>query len=208
MTWNVDGVERQAIVYLPTARTASGKAPLVFAFHGHGNDARKFQRVGIDQDWAQAIVVYPEELLSPRDGAAGWQVEKGQVGDRDLKLVDRILSMLQKEYHVDDARIRPSVHLTVPRPLFHTAGTADRQIPFADQQEAMAAARRADSATGNGESCGPQCIFYRPEPGKPGSPVMTLIHGGGHIYPLEVSQMIVDFFRKYTLDASSRQHHD
>ncbi len=45
MTWKVDGVERQAIVYLPTAKATSGKAPLVFAFHGHGDDARNYQGV-------------------------------------------------------------------------------------------------------------------------------------------------------------------
>jgi polyhydroxybutyrate depolymerase len=243
MHWNVDGVTREAIVYLPTAKTASGKAPLVLAFHGHGDDARNFQGVGIHEYWRQAIVVYPEGLPSPRDGAAGWQVEKGEDGDRDLKLIDQMVADLRKQYHVDDARIystgfsnganltyllwaerpqifaafapvaariRPSVHFTTPRPLFHTGGTADRQIPFAEQQEAMAAARHANGATGKGESCGAQCTLYLPDlaGGKAGAPVMTLIHGGGHVYPEQVSQMIVDFFRKYTLTGASGQQHD
>ena len=235
MTWKVEGVERQATVYLPTAKTASGNTPLVFAFHGHGDDARNFQGVGIHEHWAQAIVVYVEGLPSPRDGAAGWQVEKGQDGDRDLKLVDQMLAGLREQYRVDDtriystgfsnganftyllwaerpkvfaafapvaARIRPSVHFTVPRPVFHTGGTADRQILFADQKEAIEAARQANGATGKGESCGQLCTLY---PSTKGAPVMTLIHNGGHVYPLEVSQMIVDFFRKYTLAAPSGQ---
>ena len=41
-----------------------------------------------------------------------------------------------------------------------------------------------------------------------GAPVMTLIHGGGHVYPEQVSRMIVDFFRKYTLAGASGQQHD
>jgi polyhydroxybutyrate depolymerase len=238
MTWRVDGVKRQAIVYSPTAATSSGKAPLVFAFHGHGDDARNYQGVGIHEHWAQAIVVYAEGLPSPRDGAAGWQVEKGEDGDRDLKLVDRMLAGLREQFRVDDARIystgfsnganltyllwaerpkvfaafapvaarmRPSVHLTVPKPLFHTAGTGDRQIPFADQKEAMEAARQANGATGKGEPCGLLCTSYA---STKGAPVMTLIHNGGHVYPLEVSQMIVDFFRQYSLAPPSGQHHD
>jgi polyhydroxybutyrate depolymerase len=243
MTWKVDGVTREAIVYLPTAKTAGGKAPLVLAFHGHGDDARNFQGVGIHEHWPQAIVVYPEGLPSPRDGAAGWQVEKGEDGDRDLKLVDQILAGLRESSRVDDtriystgfsnganftyllwaerpqifaafapvaARIRPSVHFTTPKPLFHTGGTADRQIPFADQQAAIESARRANGATGKGESCGTQCTVYTSDlsGGKAGAPVMTLIHSGGHVYPEQVSQLIVDFFRKYTRAGASRQQHD
>jgi polyhydroxybutyrate depolymerase len=236
MTWKVDGVERQAIVYLPTAKTASGKVPVVLSFHGHGDNARNFQGVALQESWSQAIVVYPEGLPSPRDGAAGWQVEKGQDGDRDLKLVDRMLSSLREQYRIDDARIystgfsngaiftyllwaerpqvfaafapvaarvRPSVHFSTPRPVFHTGGTADRQIAFVDQKQAIEAARQANGATGKGESCGPQCTLYLPDKGKIGAPVMTSIHSGGHEYPAETSQRIVDFFRKY-----SGQNHD
>ena len=244
MTWNVDGVTREAIVYLPTAKTANGKAPLVLAFHGHGDDARNFQGVGIHELWPQAIVAYPEGLPSPRDGAAGWQVEKGEDGDRDLKLIDQMVAGLRKQYRVDDARIlirrvssnganltyllwaerpqvfaafapvaariRPSVHFTTPKPLFHTGGTADRQIPFVDQQAAMESARRANGATGKGESCGAQCTLYTSDSsgGKAGAPVMTLIHSGGHVYPEQVSQMIVDFFGKHALAHTSGQQHD
>ena len=28
---------------------------------------------------------------------------------------------------------------------------------------------------------------------------MTIIHNGGHIYPLEAAQYTVDFFKKYSL---------
>ena len=94
------------------------------------------------------------------------------------------------------ARILPSVHLTVPKPLLHVGGTEDRQIAFADQKEAIEAARRANGATGKGESCGQYCTRYE---SKDGAPVMTIIHSGGHVYPLEVAQYTVDFFKKYSL---------
>jgi len=49
MTWKIDGVERQAIVYSPTAKSPSGKAPLVLAFHGHGDSADNFQGVDLQR---------------------------------------------------------------------------------------------------------------------------------------------------------------
>jgi len=231
MTWNIDGMERQAIVYSPSAKTPSGKAPLVLAFHGHGDTADNYQGVALHEHWAQAIVVYAQGLPSPRDGEPGWQVERGKEGNRDLRFVDQMVAALRKQFSVDDARIYstgfsnganfiyllwaerpnvfaafapvaarilPSVHLTVPKPVLHVGGTEDRQIAFADQKEAIEAARQANGATGKGESCGVHCTRYE---SKTGAPVMTLIHGGGHVYPLEVSQMIVDFFRKYSLAA-------
>jgi len=229
VTWTIDGVERQAIVYSPTAKSASGKAPLVLAFHGHGDTADNFQGVAVQQHWAQAMVVYAQGLPSARDGAAGWQVESGKDGDRDLKFVDQMLATLHQQFSIDDARIYatgfsnganftyllwaerpkvfaafapvaarilPSVHLTVPKPLLHVGGTEDRQIPFADQKEAIEAARQANGATGEGASCGLYCTRYE---SKNGAPVMTLIHNRGHVYPPEVAQYTMDFFRKYWL---------
>jgi polyhydroxybutyrate depolymerase len=229
MRWKIDGVEREAIVYSPTAKSPQGKAPLVLAFHGHGDSAENFQGVELQQHWAQAVVVYAQGLPSTRDGLAGWQVEGGKDGDRDLKFVDQMLATLRKQFSVDDARIYstgfsnganftyllwavrpqvfaafapvaarilPSVHLMVPRPLLHVGGTEDRQIAFTDQKEAIEAARRANGATGKGEPCGQYCTRYE---AKDGAPVMTIIHNGGHIYPLEVAQYTVDFFRKYSL---------
>jgi polyhydroxybutyrate depolymerase len=229
MTWKIDGVEREAIVHSPTAKAPSGKAPLLLAFHGHGDSADNFQGVGLERHWAQAVVVYAQGLPSTRDGLAGWQVERGKDGDRDLKFVDQMLVTLREKFSVDDARIYstgfsnganftyllwaerpqvfaafapvaarilPSVHLTVPKPLLHVGGTEDRQIAFADQKEAIEAARRANAATGKGESCGQYCTLYA---SKDGAPVMTVIHPGGHVYPLEVAQYTVDFFKKYSL---------
>src|SRR5687768_15946294 len=40
--WKVDGDERRGILYTPTVRSPEGKAPLVFAFHGHGDNVENF----------------------------------------------------------------------------------------------------------------------------------------------------------------------
>lgn len=106
MSWTVDGVKREAIVYTPV--TENGKVPLIFSFHGHGDTVDNFQGVDIQDAWPQAIVVYAQGLPTSRSGETplpGWQTEKGKYGDRDLKLVDQALASLRTKYHVDDARI-------------------------------------------------------------------------------------------------------
>jgi polyhydroxybutyrate depolymerase len=36
-TWMVDGIQREALVYLPS-RSSNSKPPVIFAFHGHGGN--------------------------------------------------------------------------------------------------------------------------------------------------------------------------
>src|SRR4051794_13576550 len=69
VTWTIDGVIRQAIVYAPAA-PAGARAPLVLSFHGHGDDMHNFQHTNLHQAWPEAIVVYLQGLPSPRDGLA------------------------------------------------------------------------------------------------------------------------------------------
>jgi polyhydroxybutyrate depolymerase len=161
------------------------------------------------------------------DGLDGWQIRGGQYGDRDLKLVDAILADLREKYHVDDARIystgfsngaifsfllwaeRPktfaafapvagridaSVHLSEPKPVLQIAGTQDENIPFENQKAAMEMARQENGATGPGQRCGAGCVVFM---STKNAPVMTVIHGGGHIYPGGTSQMIVKFFKDH-----------
>jgi len=225
--WKIGGDTRQAIVYAPAAASPGGEAPLVLSFHGHGDNMQNFQHTNLHHAWPQAIVVYFQGLPS-RDGLAGWQTEKGQDDDRDLKLVDVALASLREQFRVDTtrvystgfsnganftyllwaerpavfaafapvaARLRPSVRPTFPKPLFHVAGTGDRQIAFADQQEAMATARRVDGVTGSGASCGSGCTIY----GSGTKSVMTWIHAGGHEYPESTSERIATFFRGHAL---------
>src|SRR5882672_5291953 len=103
VTWTVDGDKREALVFAPST-SRPGKLPLIFSFHGHGDDMENFQYVGLHQVWPDAIVVYFQGLPS-RDGYPGWQVERGEYNDRDLKLVDAALTSLRKKYDVDDDRI-------------------------------------------------------------------------------------------------------
>jgi polyhydroxybutyrate depolymerase len=229
VTWMVDGDQRQAIVYAPMSKASGGRSPLVLSFHGHGDNMQNFQHTNVHEAWPEAVVVYFQGLPSRRDRLDGWQTEKGQDDDRDLRLVDVALASLRTRFQVDDARIystgfsnganftyllwaerpgvfaafapvaarlRPSVKPVQQKPLFHVAGTQDAQISFADQQDAIAVARRVNGVAGKGAgaSCGGGCTLYT----SPGAqPVMTWIHSGGHEYPASTSERIAKFFKEH-----------
>jgi hypothetical protein len=116
MNLQVAGVERQALVFPPSNST--GKVPLVFAFHGHGGNANGFAvHAGIQNAWPEALVVYPQGLRIPTDVdpqglKPGWQRRAGEVGDRDLKFVDAMMTKLREQYPVDEQHILPSDFLT------------------------------------------------------------------------------------------------
>lgn len=115
-TWTVDQVERVALVHVP--RDAGTKAtPVVFAFHGHGGNARNASRMfRMHELWPEALVVYMEGLPTPGaltdpDGKLnGWQNREGQQNDRDLKFFDAVLATLRKDYKVDERRVYAMGH--------------------------------------------------------------------------------------------------
>ncbi len=231
-TFKVDGVDRHAIVFAPVKQ--NGAAPLIFAFHGHGDSADNYVGVDLQGAWPEAVVAYFDGL-PVRDGLSGWETEPGQDGDRDLKLVDTALATLRKSYKIDNARIyatgfsngahftyllwaerpgifaayaavagriRPSAIPKEPKPLLHVGGKNDHQVDFADQTAAMEMARKINGVAANPTFCttviaATRCSIYE---STSGTPVMTLIHPGGHAYPEGTSEEIVKFFKRFTLE--------
>lgn len=112
----VDGVAREALVYVPAS--AKEKAvPVVFAFHGHGGNMRNAARsFAMHQQWAEAICVYPQglntpgRLTDPEGKKPGWQGGIGTQGDRDLKLFDALLARLKQDFKVNATRIYSTGH--------------------------------------------------------------------------------------------------
>ncbi len=225
--WVVDGETREAIVYAPPAASGGRPVPLVLAFHGFGDNMQNFQGVNLQGAWPAAVVVYLQGL-ERRQGLLGWQVEQGTTGDRDLKLVDVALAALRNDYNIDDDRIyatgfsnggmftyllwaerphvfaayapvaasfRNSAQPTTPRPILHVAGQADRQVSFVDQQAAIDIAVAVNGVGALAAPCGDGCTTYGPNTP---SPVMTVIHPGGHTYPRPTSGQIVAFFQHHT----------
>jgi polyhydroxybutyrate depolymerase len=110
MTWVVDGVEREALVFAPTAESPRGSHPLIFAFHGHGGNMNGASHWGLHERWPQAIVVYPQGLdtpsiLDPRGRKPGWQRLAGDQGNRDLRFTDAMLATMRQKFKVDDRRV-------------------------------------------------------------------------------------------------------
>ncbi len=114
--WQIDGVAREALVYVP--ETAKEKpAPLIFLFHGHGGTMQAMvRRYGLHTLWPEAIIVAPQglntpgRLTDPEGKKPGWQHTAGDHGDRDLKLFDAMLSDMKKDYKVDEKRIYSTGH--------------------------------------------------------------------------------------------------
>jgi len=112
MKWTIDGTARLAIVYPPAVQVGRNKAPLIFAFHGHGDNAWfvATEQFAFQNLWPEAVIVYPQGLPTPAasDPAGerrGWQHQPGEGGDRDLKLFDAMLRTLRGKFRVDDHRI-------------------------------------------------------------------------------------------------------
>ncbi len=116
MEWKVDGVTREALVYVPAA-AKTALCPVVFAFHGHGGTMQHAMRkFAYHKHWPDAIVVYMQGLNTPgsltdRQGTKpGWQKTFGDQSDRDLKFFDAVLATLKKDYQVDAKRIYATGH--------------------------------------------------------------------------------------------------
>ena len=115
-TWDVDGVERTALIHFPSL-AAGERAPLVFAWHGHGGTARGFSgRLGIQEHWPGAIVAYPRglptpgKLTDPEGRRSGWASDVGEGPNRDLRFFDTMLADLVERGIADPERVFSTGH--------------------------------------------------------------------------------------------------
>ena len=223
-TFTVDGMARRAFVYAPPV-ALGGRLPVVFAFHGRGDDIENFEHVDLHVAWPEAIVVYFQGL--DNRGVPGWQVERGQDGDRDLKLVDVALASLRERYSIDENRIYATGF---------SNGAAYTFLLWAERADVFAAyavvagrlrpsvqpkVRRpmlhvagvsdpqvtyADQRAAMVTAIGINGVRNESERCGNGcmiygrstpTPVMTWIHQGGHEYPRGTSERIVEFFRDH-----------
>ena len=227
MTWKVEGDTREAIVFAPGAFPAGGRAPLVLSFHGRGDDIQNFQHTDLHLAWPDAIVVYFQGLET-RDRLAGWQVERGENNDRDLKLVDAALASLRKTYRIDDDRIyatgfsngamftyllwaeRPQVFAAYapvagrlrpsvqPKQPRPLFHVAGEHDPQVTFADQQAAMSIAIGVNGVRDKTTRCGDGCTMYGAGTAAPVMTWIHPGGHVYPRDTSQRIASFFRNHS----------
>jgi polyhydroxybutyrate depolymerase len=93
-------------------------------------------------------------------------------------------------------RLDDSETPATPRAVLAIAGKLDTTDLYAIQVASIERARAADHATGAGVACGPICTFYA-SPAGTNTPVQTLIHAGGHVYPPWAPVQIVKFLKAH-----------
>jgi len=98
LRFEIEGQSRTVLAFVPDdARTEP--RPLVLVFHGRGDDSTPFATaVKLHRDWPEAIVAYPRGETLESVPMRGWQYRRGQFGDRDLQLTDRLLEEMAKRY--------------------------------------------------------------------------------------------------------------
>jgi polyhydroxybutyrate depolymerase len=192
------------------------------------NAARSFR---YHELWPEAIVVYmqglktPGQLTDPEGLRAGWQKEKGDQNDRDLKFFDAVLLSLKKDYRIDERRIYSTGH---------SNGGGFTYLLWAQRGEIFAAVAPSGSAALKTRTLlKPKPVFHvagendplvkyqwqklmidtltelnQCEEGKPwdgkamlfpsksGNPVVTLITDQGHKFPSAAPPLIVKFFKE------------
>lgn len=116
MHWDIDGVRRDAMVYVPLA-AKDKSTPVIFVYHGHGGNMKgMMQAHQFEKLWPEAIIVFPQGLKTPgqlvdRAGDfSGWQQGPGDENDRDIHFFDQMLNTLATSYKVDRNRIYATGH--------------------------------------------------------------------------------------------------
>jgi len=168
----------------------------------------------------------PGRLTDPDGKAPGWQKFAGDQKDRDLKFFDAVLARLKHDYKVDEKRVFSTGHSNggaftyllweergdvlaavapsagvpaegvsklKPKPVMHIAGEKDPLVKFQWQQRAIGAVRKINGCETEGKPWGKDCTIYS---STNGTPVVALIHPGGHTVPAGGQELIVKFFKE------------
>jgi polyhydroxybutyrate depolymerase len=167
--------------------------------------------------------------FDPEGKKSGWQKKVGDLGDRDLKLFDAILGWAKKQYRIDASRIYVAGHSNggamtyvlwsarsqviaafapcaagfgrevlsaKPKPAIILVGEQDQVVPFENQKRSMYFVLRLNQCDTNGLARGRELTFYK---SKVGADVMAYIYPGAHALPQNSGEVIVKFFKEYTL---------
>ena len=229
-TLSVGSIERTGIVCAPPSTTAH--VPTVLAFHGRGSNAKEMAAgTRLHEAWPEALVVYLDGLTGnpapydPEGRKSGWQINPGDMSDRDVAFTDATLEALAKRHNIDPRKVFAVGHSNGARfvgilwalrssrfvALAFSAAQADTLIDAAEPRSVfMGMGIHDDLVPFDWQR---QSIKYaairfgiNPDTIKPtgvslasnknGIELMTFIHPDGHVWPAEQTRMIVDFFKR------------
>ena len=232
----VDRTERQAIVCAAKNENRDQAAPLVLAFHGRGGSAGNMAGgTRIHEAWPEAVVVYLEGLTGnpapydPQGERRGWQINPGELQDRDVRFVDTALDALDAEYKLDANRFYAVGHSNGGRfvgilwalrasrfaAFAFSAGQADNLIEKAIPRPVFMSMGRRDQVIPfewqkqsidharkllkTDAGKAAEFAYTRSETGPDGLELMTYVHPGGHVWPDVQTRLSVEFFKRHRL---------
>ena len=103
---DVNGVQRDFLLSVPSGYKAHDPAPLIVAFHGRTNSneqVRSYMR--LDRNATDSIIVYPA-ALKKENGSYSWANPGDKPGEiRDIAFFDAIVERLADSYCIDMDRI-------------------------------------------------------------------------------------------------------
>ncbi len=227
----VQGIDRSGYVCTPSVATA-GPVPTVLAFHGRDSNGKSMaDATRIHEAWPEALVVYLDGLTGnpgpndPTGSKPGWQIDPGDLGDRDVAFADATLDAAIQYFNADPKRVFAVGHsngarmvgiLWSLRPqrfkaLAFSAAQADTLIDTAEPRSVFMGMGLADdvvpfasqrpsiqyAATRFGIPCAgsTEAAGITLVRNNNGIELMPYIHSGGHVWPAEQTALIVAFFK-------------
>ena len=108
-TLNHDGLTREYLIYIPVNYNEESQAPLMFNFHGYGDNAENYMEYADMRPMADEdgfLLVYPQGSLD-NDGAPFWNVEGPSTTKTvdDIGFVEAMMDAMIENYAVDESRI-------------------------------------------------------------------------------------------------------
>lgn len=109
--YTIEGTERKILLFEPKEKNK--KIPVVFVFHGHGGNAKHASKtLNFHDSFPEALVIYLQGIpgvtnsIVDKEGLYnGWQMNPGELNDRDIKFFDEVFADVQKNYEINKDRI-------------------------------------------------------------------------------------------------------
>ncbi len=225
---NVENTMRTAILCEPQDLISA--MPLVLVYHGRGGSAKDMLGTALHKEWPEALVLYMDGLkgnsapYDPKGKRAGWQINTGDMGDRDLRFTDAVLKVLFNNYKIDIKKIFVVGHSNGSRfgaLLWATSGEMFKGFAFSAGQAGtlIGQVRLNNVFMGMGKEDNlikfdrqKMSIKYainrfdmtlekdikkgvKLYKDKTGKKLLSYIHDRGHIWPKEQTKDIISFFK-------------